>query len=297
LVELNRQFGFIDKTGREVIPLQYQDAFDFKEELAAVEVNDKWGFIDRDGKLAIPCRYYDIYDGLGVWLGHFGEGLAAVAVDDKWGLIDRSGKEVVPIKYQDVSAYGFSEGLTSVELNDKWGSVDKTGRMVVEPFYDEDYYFENGKAEVLQAGKKLYLDRKDIDAKYAGASQAKQVTADNNNSKNVIGPVVKTIAVNGLDPTIVGTWKYEQGTTITYWKLNADGSYDYYTGALTPANRSKGTCSWSFDHGVFTTSCEVDKHQSSGRYDFEKKNDPKTGKPTIVVNGYVYINVDNKPPW
>jgi hypothetical protein len=106
---------------------------------------------------------------------------------------------------------------------------------------------------------------------------------------------VKTIPLTGrFDPSLVGTWKYEQGKTIIYWKFNEDDSYN---GSMTPANRVKGKCLWAFDYGVFTTNCDGGRDQSTHRYDFEKKNDPSTGKPTIVVNGYVYISIDNKKPW
>lgn len=110
-----------------------------------------------------------------------------------------------------------------------------------------------------------------------------------------VGPVVKTVPVKGrYDPSLVGIWKYEQGTTVLYWKFNADGSYDLYTGSVSPANRSKGKCYWGFDSGVFTTNCEGGY---ANRYDFEKKNDAATGKPAIFVNGYMYVSADNKAAW
>jgi len=43
------------------------------------------------------------------------------------------------------------------------------------------------------------------------------------------------------------------------------------------------------------TFCEGDKYKN--RYDIEKKNDPATGKPTMVINGYTYFSMDNKKPW
>jgi hypothetical protein len=123
-------------------------------------------------------------------------------------------------------------------------------------------------------------------------------SAADQNAVKPLGAVVKTNNVMGpLDPDLVGTWKYEEGQTIMYWKFNADGTYDVYTGSVSPANRSKGKCYWSFDQGVFTTTCEGGKYAASYRYDFEKKNDPRTGKPTILVNNYVYTSVDNKAPW
>ncbi|MCX7985750.1 MAG: WG repeat-containing protein [Bacteroidales bacterium] len=39
----------MDKSGKEVIPLKYDDAGYFSEGLARVKLNDKWGYIDKNG--------------------------------------------------------------------------------------------------------------------------------------------------------------------------------------------------------------------------------------------------------
>ena len=47
--------GFIDKEGKQVIPLIYDDAGGFEEGLAKVELDDKVGFIDKEGN-----EYWDM---------------------------------------------------------------------------------------------------------------------------------------------------------------------------------------------------------------------------------------------
>src|SRR5690606_22652232 len=42
-VELNGKYGFVDKTGKEVIPLKYDGAWDFSDGLSKVKLNGKWG--------------------------------------------------------------------------------------------------------------------------------------------------------------------------------------------------------------------------------------------------------------
>jgi len=49
-VNLNDKWGFIDKTGKEVIELKYDELLDFDNGLAMVKLNNKWGFIDKTGK-------------------------------------------------------------------------------------------------------------------------------------------------------------------------------------------------------------------------------------------------------
>ena len=107
VVELNDKCGYIDKTGREVIPVKYDWAEDFSDGLALVKLSGKYGFIDTSGKEVIPCKY-EIASG-------FSEGLARVQLNDKWGFVDKIGREVIPFKYD--KAYDFSKGLAKVQLN------------------------------------------------------------------------------------------------------------------------------------------------------------------------------------
>lgn len=59
-------FGFVSREGDEM-PQKYVRVSPFKEGLAAVQTQDGWGFIDETGKLVIPCRFQlakDFSDGL-----------------------------------------------------------------------------------------------------------------------------------------------------------------------------------------------------------------------------------------
>ena len=121
-VRLNYKWGFIDKSGRLVIPCKYDNSASFSKGLACVKLNHKWGFIDKSGTEVIPCKYDCLI--------FFSEGRACVKLNGKYGFIDKSGTEVIPCKYDD--AYPFSEGLAMVCLNGKWGTVNKSG---VETWY------------------------------------------------------------------------------------------------------------------------------------------------------------------
>ena len=130
-VRLNGRHGFIDCTGKEIIPLKYDDAKSFREGLAPVNLNDKWGFIDRTGKEIIPLKYDDAES--------FLKGLAPVKLNGKWGFIDRTGKEIIPLKYDD--AKSFSEGLAQVTLDGKWGFISCTGKEIIPLKYDDASWF------------------------------------------------------------------------------------------------------------------------------------------------------------
>ncbi|MDO5130027.1 MAG: WG repeat-containing protein, partial [Prevotellaceae bacterium] len=130
LVSREGKWGYNDKTGREVIPCEYDNAEDFSEGLAKVQKSGKWGYIDKTGSEVIPCKY----DGA----ANFREGLAVVEKSDKWGYIDKTGREVIPCKYDDANA--FSEGLALVKKSGNWGYIDKTGREVAPLFGYKDSF-------------------------------------------------------------------------------------------------------------------------------------------------------------
>ncbi len=136
----NIKFGFIDKAGRQVIPPQYDDAFPFREGLAAVTDAGKFGYIGKSGKMVIPPQFETV--------GPFCEGLAYADADGKQGYIDKSGKMVI-LGEEFVRARGFSEGLAAaVGKNDKYGFIDKTGKFVIPPQFERVGDFYEGLAAV-----------------------------------------------------------------------------------------------------------------------------------------------------
>jgi hypothetical protein len=162
MVKLNGKWGFIDKTGKEIIPLKYDGAHSFSEGLVVVELNEKYGFIDTTGKEVIPLKYDDAWS--------FSEGLANVKLNGKWGIIDKTGKEVIPPKYDD--AWSFSEGLAMVKLNAKYGFIDKTGKEVIPLKYDRAGYFSEGLVWIELNEKYGFIDttgKEVIPPKYDGA--------------------------------------------------------------------------------------------------------------------------------
>lgn len=86
LTNTGYKYGFIDKTGKEVVPLKYEAASDLHEGLARVKLNGKCGFIDKTGKVVIPMKYDDA--------GNFEDGKVRVEKDGFRFYIDRAGKEV-----------------------------------------------------------------------------------------------------------------------------------------------------------------------------------------------------------
>jgi WG containing repeat len=73
------KIGYIDKSGKVVIPPEFDGGSRFSEGLAAVWIGNKAGYIDKTGKFIIPPQFDFAYP--------FYEGLAEVEIGDKYGYI------------------------------------------------------------------------------------------------------------------------------------------------------------------------------------------------------------------
>jgi hypothetical protein len=159
-----RLCGYMDRTGKIVIPLQFHSAGDFSEGLAAVSKNSRGGYIDKTGKTVIPLQFGSVRN--------FSEGLAFVNLGPggKYGYIDKTGKVVIQLQVPLGSGYresGFSEGLARVLVQIhptgkypyKYGYIDKTGEIVIQPQFDDAGDFSEGLAPVRLNGKWGYVSR------------------------------------------------------------------------------------------------------------------------------------------
>ena len=134
------EFGYIDKTGKIVIPCSFEYAEEFNEGIAWVSKGyKKWGCIDKNGQIVVPF----IYD-----KGEFHEGLAMIYKESNrkilCGYIDKSGNIVIPCIYD----YGdhFNCGVARVSKDNKWFYIDKQGKQVegLLPYSSEDLDFHEG---------------------------------------------------------------------------------------------------------------------------------------------------------
>lgn len=87
------KFGALDRSGKEVIPLEYDDILTrFSEGVLGAYKDGKWGFISPENKIVIPFEYDKA--------GYFENGIAVVSIADKWGQIDKQNKIVLPIEWK-----------------------------------------------------------------------------------------------------------------------------------------------------------------------------------------------------
>ena len=88
VVKAAERYGYIDRSGAIVIPIQWMAAYDFSEGLAALRVDKKhFQFIDTAGTVVIKSKKYDS-------VGHFRKGICRVVKGGKVKWIDTKGKEL-----------------------------------------------------------------------------------------------------------------------------------------------------------------------------------------------------------
>ena len=75
-VELNDKWGFIDRTGKEICPVIYDEVWDFWWKFTPVRIGDKEGFINRKGEEICPVKYDKVQ--------FFAHGFARVRIGLLW---------------------------------------------------------------------------------------------------------------------------------------------------------------------------------------------------------------------
>ena len=154
-------YGYVDRTGRMVIPPRFTLASPFSEGIAAATESgfrgvQQWGFIDRSGKWLIQPKFS--------WASEFVNGLAAVTLDGRCGYIDHAGKMVVvpptPAGEKDcATVWGdFHDGLSRWRFGGKYGFIDRYGRTVIAPKFDLTFGFSEGLAAVKVGGEWGYVN-------------------------------------------------------------------------------------------------------------------------------------------
>lgn len=149
LVEKDGKHGYVDKDGKLIIPLIYDEGMNFVEGKAGIMIGNKWGFIDSTGKEIVKTQYTEVYS--------YNEGMAAVSKGDSWGFIDEGGNLVIPMNY--TNARCFSGGLAPVcNAKMQWGFIDKNGKTVLAFQYGYADRFREGTAKVMKGGKWMFID-------------------------------------------------------------------------------------------------------------------------------------------
>jgi len=153
LLKSHNKYGIATVSGTLLGTLQWDTVDDFNSGLAAVYQNNKYGFIDQTGKLVVPVKY-DVDKKLSTI---FVDGVRAVKQNGKYGYLSSSGKEISSPQW-DTVADRFTYGLGLVSKNGKYGFIDKTGQVVIPLEFDGASSFNAGFARVNQGEGWFFID-------------------------------------------------------------------------------------------------------------------------------------------
>ncbi|WP_281888410.1 WG repeat-containing protein [Paenibacillus sp. YYML68] len=193
------KYGYLDRQGREVIPLQYVEAGDFNEGRAVAKRKEKeYVLLDRGGRVlsTYPYAFVGGYgDGLLPFrketdskLGYideqgtvriepaysvalpFQDGRAVVNASEDYsnlyGLLDRSGKLVLPTKYNDVMQLGERRVAVGTAIaagqpyyGSRYAIADDDGRLLTDTRYYNVGDYKDGLASVNDGRQTYFIDR------------------------------------------------------------------------------------------------------------------------------------------
>ena len=143
------KWGYIDKSGKIVINPQFDSASSFKDGKAIVHLDEKAGVIDKDGKYIINPQFKNAFQDGDKYL---------IVQDDKWGWCDEKGKFIINPQFDDADFFGGSK-LAGVKSSDKWGYIDKDGKIMINPQFDRVFQFIGDFAIVKSGDKYGIIDK------------------------------------------------------------------------------------------------------------------------------------------
>ena len=156
VVYKNGAWGYIDSTGKQIIPPKYKVAGYFYEGLAyAALPEEKMGYINKEDVNIIKGKYEGATN--------FNEGFSSVLDDEDWGVINAKGEMVIEPKY--ASMLIFHNGLAKFKLErglfSTYGFIDTKGDTVMYPKYEKLSNFSDGLCMASADGNKYgYIDTK-----------------------------------------------------------------------------------------------------------------------------------------
>jgi hypothetical protein len=125
-VRLDEKFGYIDTTGKVIVPFAYEDAREFDAGgLARAKSASRWGVIDTSGHFIVQPRFDQVWP-------FDAAGFAVVMSAGKFGFVDRTGAMLVEPVFEKASPFDF-QGFADVTFDGKHGYIDKRGTFVPLP--------------------------------------------------------------------------------------------------------------------------------------------------------------------
>jgi hypothetical protein len=207
-----------------VIPPTFENADNFSDGLAAVQLNKAWGYIDKSGTMKIAPRYTvarQFQDGLAAAVTVEANAHAVAHLEDndsdECTLIDKTGKTVSTLKgyWPDptgrpfVPSERFCEGLLPVTSSKTVmkGFMGEDGTLKIEAKFDDVRAFGDGVAPAKQDDSWGYIDKSGnwvIQPTAKDIAKGQTITEEDLESHEVQASVIPANAVSSMK-SLVGT--------------------------------------------------------------------------------------------
>lgn len=149
-----KKYGLFDKTGKKILPFEYDRMFDAKENMVRFVKGEFVGYADIRGNIITS----NVSEGKNIFdCRDFSYGRAVVKIDSKYGCIDKKGKMVIEPKYDQFGS--FSEGLAPVKIGELYGFIDTCGQIILPLKYSYAGPFYNTLSPVRIDDKKFVIDK------------------------------------------------------------------------------------------------------------------------------------------
>lgn len=152
-------YGFISRDNKIIQPFKYSYIYVLDENAVYVDQNDKVGIYDKTGKILIPFEYdaiYNTYYEHSVYKTLFPtiKKIYIVERDGKIGTIDDKNNVIIPITYDGLSGWvEYGPEAHFVKNNGKYGIISYKGEIIIPIEYDYVGLPQNGIIQVRKNGK------------------------------------------------------------------------------------------------------------------------------------------------
>lgn len=136
-------YGYMDATGKRIIPPTFDAADDFSDGVAIVSKNGYYGLIDTLGNFLIESEYRFLFD--------LGDGFFKVTdTIGNSGVVNAKGDIIIPLQYGDV--FHLQKNYFMVENEFMSGCFDITGKQIFPTESEVQIFFVSGQSLVASKG-------------------------------------------------------------------------------------------------------------------------------------------------
>lgn len=136
IVGKNNKYGVIDKIGKEIVNIKYEDKClkRFENGLIGIKKGNKWTVLNENGKIVSSKQYDTLED--------CGGDIICISINKKYGLMDKTGQEVIETIYDSGSTRYLDGG------HGPMGSSPNKTKIVILKKENENFIFDNKGKEI-----------------------------------------------------------------------------------------------------------------------------------------------------